>query len=334
MEANVSLAARLLVLSSITALSSCGGGGGGGSGSTGPSGPPSSTPVALTAANMQPVTDDVLNMSLSFVSVGASDSSGIGDVPLLSAPKTLPRNRPLITLLRRQLGSLDARAPMASAPVPLATPVPCDMGPDGTTGSQTTDSQPTSTTVTFSNCFSGGETINGTLSLTNIMSPAAGEFTGQVSHNLTFVQVGLPTFTSSGNFDIDHKTVGTVITDTLTGGPLTLAIGPDNATISGLTITSALDSSSNGETDTVVATIATNTIGGSVTVTTPTAFQTVATSMFPHTGQFLIKGASNSEVRFTVLGDETLPGNQVTLEVDPEGDGTFQAPVGMTWAAL
>ena len=283
---------------------------------------------------MQPVSDDVLNMSLSFVSVGASSSSGIGDVPLSAAPRALPRNRPMILLLRRQLESLGAQAPMASGVVPLATPVPCDMGPDGTTGSETTDSQPTMTTVTFMNCFSGGETINGQLSLTNIMSPAAGEFTGHVTHNLTFVQVGLPTFVSSGNFDIDHKTAGTVITDTLTGGPLNLSIGSDNAAISAFTIISSFDSSSSDETDSVAGTIATTAIGGSVTVTTPTAFTTVATSTFPSTGQFLIKGASNSAVRFTVLGDETLPGNQVTLEVDPEGDGTFQAPVGMTWASL
>jgi hypothetical protein len=284
---------------------------------------------------MKTVTDDVLNMSLSFVSVGASNSSGIGDVPLSVQPRILPRNRPLLTLLRKQFASVGVQAPMAAALVPLATPVPCDMGPDGTTGTETTDSQPTSTTLTFANCFSGGETINGQLALTNIVSPAAGEFTGLVGHSLTFDQVGLPRFASSGNFNIDHKTVGTVITDTLTGGPLTLSIGADNATISAFTIISAFDTSTSVETDSVVGTIATTAIGGSVTVTTPTPFQTVHTSTFPDTGQFIIKGASNSAVRFTVQGDETFTtGDQVTLEVDPEGDGTFQAPVGMKWADL
>ena len=48
----------------------------------------------------------------------------------------------------------------------------------------------------------------------------------------------------------------------------------------------------------------------------------------------LITGANNSKVRFTVLGDETLVGNQVSIEVDPEGDGTFLPPVETTWADL
>src|SRR5262249_14969461 len=157
----------------------------------------------------------------------------------------------------------------------------------------------------------------GTLSLTNIMSPAANEFTGHVNHSLTFVQAGLPDLKSSGDFDIDHKTdTGTnVITDTLTGGPVSLSIGSgsaaDNAIISGFTITSASDQTSGNETNTVAGTFATNGIGGSVTVTTQTPLLTVRTSEFQSTGVLIIAGASNSKVRFTVRGDETFVGDQV-----------------------
>jgi hypothetical protein len=340
MKANVPHAARLLVVSAaIAVLASCGGGGGGGGG---PSGPPPTTQVALSAGNMQPVTDDVLNMSVSFVSVGASNSSTLGEVPLLAQPRARPRTRPVLELLRKQLGSLSARSPTASSFTALAAPPPvnCDLAPDGSTGTFTTDpvppapAQPTSITLTFSNCFSAGETIDGTVSLTNIGAPAAGETTGHVNHNLKFVQSGVPDLTSSGDFDIDHKVAGTLITDTLTGGPVTVSLGGDIAIISGFTITSSFDSSSSIETDSIAGTIGTGAIGGTVTVATSTPFQTANNASFPNTGQLIITGASNSAVRFTVLGDETAVGDQVTIEVDPEGDGTFEAPVGFTWAGL
>ena len=226
-------------------------------------------------------------------------------------------------------------------PLSVGPPVLCDPPPVGDRGSVTTDKEPTDTdptsiTLTFTNCFSAGETINGTLSLTNIAPPTAGaaEQTGHVSHNLTFAQDGLPTLMSSGEFDIDHKVAGSVTTDTLTGGPVTVSLGSENATLGGFTFTSSFDSATQTETDSVAATIATNVIGGQVMVATRTPVQTVFTSKFPDAGQLIITGASNSAVRFTILGDENAVGDQVTLEVDPEGDGTFEAPVGFTWDTL
>lgn len=334
MKANVHLAANLLVASvAFAALASCGGGGGGGGG---PSGPPPGTPVALTAANAQSVTDDVLNTSLSFISVGGSSSAGAGVVPLSAQFKTRPRTHLLFGALREHVGVLSGSPAQTGPFVPAAPqpPVNCDMAPNGTTGTITTDPETTSTTVTFSNCFSGGETINGTVAVSNLASPSAGTVTGHVSHNLTFVQTGFPTLTSSGEFDISHVTAGTVVTDTLTNGTITLQLDGDAANISGFNIASTVDTSSGALTDSVSGTIGSTLIGGTVTVATPTAFQTAPTAQFPNTGQLIITGAANSKVRFTVLGDESLVGNEVRIEVDPEGDGTFQAPVEMTWAAL
>jgi len=297
---------------------------------------------------MDPVTDDVFNLSVSFVSVSASSSSTIGEVPLSVSPRLRPRMRGVLPLLRQQLAGTGARTPMTNSftPLSLNQAVLCDPPPVGDRGqfqidNEPTDTNPTSITVTFTNCFSDSETINGTMSLTNITPPTTGapEQTGHVSHNLTFTKDGQPTFTSSGEFDIDHKAAGSVVTDTLTGGPITLTLGSENATLSGFTFTSSFDSTSQVETDSVAGTIATNLMGGQVTLATPTPFQTTAsqnvqTNHFPNTGQLIITGASNSAVRFTVLGDETAPGDQVTLEVDPEGDGTFQAAVGFTWMGL
>jgi hypothetical protein len=330
MKANVHLAANLLVVSAaVAALASCGGGGGGGGGGAA-GGPPPSTPVTMTAANAQPAVDEVLGASLSFITVGNGTSNG-GLVPFAAAkPRSQQKLQPLIALLRRQFSGPSEQA---GARVPAAaTQSACDGG-----GTQTVDPEPavnpTTNTVTFVNCASGGQTINGTLMVTNITNPSAGNFSGHVSHNLTVVQTGSPALASSGEFDIAQTTVGTVVTDTLMGGPINLQQGADFAILSGLTLTSTVDTSSGAVTDSLAGTIATTLLGGSVTVATPTTLQ-ADPGHPPNVGQMLITGASNSKVRFTVLGDDTLIGNQVRIEVDPEGDGTFQAPVETTWADL
>jgi len=334
MKANVPHAARLLVLSvAVAALASCGGGGGGGGGG-GPSGPPAPTPVALTDANAQPVVDEVLNMSLSFVSVGGSNTANVGEVPLSFHPRRRPGSRLLLGVVRRQMSTLGL-SPAAALPAD-----PCDVAPDMSQGQIVTDPEGTTTTVTITNCYDAGtgETANGTLTVTNI-AVTTGESTGHVSHSLTFTQPGEDTFTSGGEFDVDHKVNGNVFTDTLTGGPVNLQIGNDQAILSGFTITSIADTSTGGETASVAGTLGTSVIGGTVTIATTTAFQITASTPgspphFFNTGVLVITGAANSTVKFTVLGDESLVGNQVRIEVDPEGDGTFEAPVETTWALL
>jgi hypothetical protein len=333
MKAKDSRAAMRLVLpAAFFLLVSCGGGGGGGGG---PSGPPPSTPVAMTAANAQSAVDEVLGAPLSFITVGNGTSNG-GLVPFSATkPRSQQKVQPLIALLRKQFASPAERSPQASAFAPAAAPPPspCDDG-----GTQTVDPEPptapTTNTVTFVNCSSGGQSIDGTLTVTNLTNPSAGNFSGHVSHNLTITQTdGSPALSSSGEFDIAQATVGTVVTDTLTGGPINLQQGGDFAILSGLTLTSTLDTSSGAVTDNFSGTVATTRLGGSVTVVTPTTFQ-ADPGRSPNTGQLLITGASGSQVRFTVVGDDTVDGTQVTIEVDPEGDGTFQAPIETTWALL
>jgi hypothetical protein len=333
MKANVHFAANLLVVSvAFAALASCGGGGGGGGGGGPASGPPPSTPVAMTATNAQPAVDEVLGASLSFITVGNGTSAG-GIVPFSAAiPRSQQKLQPLIALLRRQFsGPVEHPSqPGTLAPAAAPPPVACDGG-----GTQTVDPEPavnpTTNTLTFVNCSSGGTTINGTLMVTNIANPSAGNFSGHVSHNLTIT--GSSSLSSSGEFDIVQTTVGTVVTDTLTGGPINLQQDGDFAILSGLTLTSTLDTSSMAVTDSIAGTIATTVLRGSVTVATPATLQ-ADPGRPPNTGQLLITGASNSQVRFTVLGDDTLIGTQVTIEVDPEGDGTFQPPMETTWALL
>jgi len=293
----------------------------------------------MTAANAQTAVDEVLGASLAFITVGNGTTNG-GLVPALTVkPGSRQKLDPLIALLRRQFNAMSASS-SSSQPGAFALAAAVESACDGG-GTQSVDPEPpppataTSNSVSFTNCSSGGQTFNGTLNLTNIASPSAGNFTAHVSHNLTITESGAPTLVSSGNFDINHATAGNVITDTLTGGPINFQADADFAILSGpgLTLTSTVDTVSMATTDNFTGTIGTTLLRGMVTVAMPTPFQ-AAPGHSPNTGQMIITGANNSKVRFTVLGDETLVGNQVRIEVDPEGDGTFQPPVETTWADL
>src|SRR5262245_59505099 len=211
MKPNVRLAARLLIVSAaLAALASCGGGGGGTP--PGPSGPPPNTPVAMTAANAQTAVDEVLGASLAFITVGNGTTNG-GLVPALTVkPGSRQKLDPLIALLRRQFNAMSASS-SSSQPGAFALAAAVESACDGG-GTQSVDPEPpppataTSNSVIFTNCSSGGQTFNGTLNLTNIASPSAGNFTAHVSHNLTITESGAPTLVSSGNFDINHATGG------------------------------------------------------------------------------------------------------------------------------
>lgn len=97
-----------------------------------------------------------------------------------------------------------------------------------------------------------------------------------------------------------------------------------------LTITFA----SGAATDTVTLTYASTEIGGSVTVTTSMPFQTAGGRDFPHTGALEIVGASGGKITVTVLGDETGPSPQVRIELDEDGDGSFEATLTTDWPDL
>jgi hypothetical protein len=200
----------------------------------------------------------------------------------------------------------------------------------------------TSITVTFASCTDAGITINGSFMLSNILGTAPGNFSASVSINLSITASGFAGENFSGSFSISVSTTTTTPTTTtitLTGTNISRQIGTDAELLRSFTFTAVIDSTNN-ETDTVAFNYASTKIGGSVTVSTSVAFQTSSTSSFPHTGTLIIvgapamMGANNSTIRVTVLGDETLVGTQVTIELDANGSGTFGSPVNYSWTQL
>lgn len=66
-----------------------------------------------------------------------------------------------------------------------------------------------------------------------------------------------------------------------------------------------------------------------VTLTTPQPLMIVGSDPYPRSGQLLARGSGNSAVRITVLN-----ATQVRLELDADGDGSYETQVTKSWTEL
>jgi hypothetical protein len=72
-----------------------------------------------------------------------------------------------------------------------------------------------------------------------------------------------------------------------------------------------------------------STLGGSVDYETTVPIQASGVDNPPNTGEVLVSGADNSQVRIVIVSVET-----VRLEIDTEGDGVVDEYIDTTWDAL
>ena len=76
-------------------------------------------------------------------------------------------------------------------------------------------------------------------------------------------------------------------------------------------------------------TMSAQSLGGSITISTPQALVQLSTDNYPSAGQVIVTGATGSAVRATVL-DNT----QVRVELDANGDGTYESTATVAWTTL
>jgi hypothetical protein len=53
-----------------------------------------------------------------------------------------------------------------------------------------------------------------------------------------------------------------------------------------------------------------------------------------NTGVLSLAGAGGSRIQVTINGDESLATSQVKIDLDANGDGTFEATLNKNWADL
>jgi hypothetical protein len=209
-------------------------------------------------------------------------------------------------------------------------------------GTRTRDHVDTSSTITYNNCSDvAGNTINGTISSTN-EAFTADSISYTVDFNLIEARDGYAPISLMGGFNVymsgpfsgaGHAQM-TTATATVTGSSFTISNGTRTDTLSNFSFATATDANTNIQTVTANFTITSSVIGGSVTYTTTTPFQRNAPNQYPHSGAAHITGAGTTSLDFTVLGNETLAGNQIRIDVDTNGAPPYEATLFTTWSAL
>lgn len=307
-----------------TGLIACGGGGGGGGGG-GPVGP--SPTLAIDGANAQEVASTAYQAA---TGVMASGGLIVGDeVKLAPRPKSVLGRFTMNlakTLKERQASE------SAATRTHFNGTFPCTYS-----GTYTYDSDDvTYANITFNNCSDfPGETINGLISVT-VTGSGPTSLSANVSINLTFSESGFPPVTMSGGYSFSYSENATTASVSINGNSLTISDGTDTITLANFGFTYSEDLFTGDVSASVNFSLTSTGLGGTVTVTTLTPLQAYGYAAYPHAGVVEVVGANNTRCRLTVNGNESyLPvAQQVTIEVDTDGNGTFDVIINTSWAAL
>lgn len=327
---------RLACLATIAAvLAACGGGGDGSSGD-----PLVPSAATITAANYEGVARQVL-----------AATSYMGDATgLVTGAQVAPGPQALFGFARAQVrrvpGLFANRVPLVNGVVTTDT-LDCTSGGSVTVRQNDVNGNGQvdvgdAVTLTARNCVEDGATLSGALDIS--FSAVNGDLDSDVySATVSITLKDLRAATPAGN---------------ATGsGQFTLAISSANANTSALALdvsSMAVSGSFGGTADTVTmqnfslssstalsggrlrtttsvsGTVGSNNLaGGTVTLATGSPLVQFDGDLHPSSGQITATGAARSQMRLTVQSV-----TNVLLELDANGDGSFESSTVKTWASL
>ena len=318
----------LVAASTLAMLTACGGGGGNDS--------PAAKNVAITSANQTAVARASLNGGAAVALAQGSLSGGGTSGPLATG-----------ALLRRAVvATTNQRKGVASAGVhPAATSTDteaCQVSGTMTTTFDDRDgngqlSNGDVLTATFAQCRdSATSSIDGTVAITLTSTPTAANLDASASfQNVAVVDTGVSS-TLAGNVSI-HEVDGSTLSDvqlTVGSGGLSITVASSayNDSVafeSGMIIAASQMGGGSQTSATLNGSFTATSIGGRVTVSTQVPLMTAFDAAYPGTGVIKIVGASGSAVLVTVL-DTT----QVQLQLDANGDGTYESATDVAWTTL
>ena len=331
MKSSLSILASAALLATLAA---CGGGGG-----DAPS-QPGGGKGTITSANQ----DQVVRAS---VSAGLSVSMAQNRAGGASPASVADRSHALGTVMQRAIAAAQgSRKGIASATAHPAVSA-SDTQPCGVSGTLTVTiddhdannalSSGDVIAVSFAQCKdSATSSINGAISITLAGTPTATQFTASANfQDIAVVQDGV-TSTIAGNVTVSENdtALDTLTTLSVGSGGLTAATASSGyndsvSFASGFVIQTDEATSGASTSVSLSGTLSAQSLGGSITISTPQALVQLSSDNYPSAGQVIVTGASGSAVRATVL-DKT----QVQVDLDANGDGTYESTATVAWTSL
>ena len=326
-----------ILLSAITlaTLTACGGGGG--------DSPPQqgAAKVAITSTNQGQVVRASVNAGLS-VSLPQGSAGGASVAGVASRAQSLGAvaQRAVHAAQASRKGIASASAHPSAA---LSDTEPCAVSGTMTITLDDRDnnqavSKNDVVSASFAQCKdSATSSINGAITITLTDTPTDTQFSASANfQNLVAIDGGV-TASLSGIVSVGETDTANSTETFLTVGQsgLTVSVASSDYTDSvifdsGMLIHTLAVSDPNGFVSTILdGSFTVQSLGGKVTVATPLGLTQNNADAFPSSGQLEITGASGSKVRATVL-DKT----QVRLELDANGDGTYEATSTVAWSTL
>jgi hypothetical protein len=320
------------------ALAACGGGGGGGGGGT-PA--PAPSPVALDSANYTVAASEAVSSSL-FVLDAPSLALGVETSDAYAGIRFGLAKVP-------SLGSWFTGAPVAVGVVESET---MNCAVQGTITLTATDADNNgaltagdSVSIAATNCSDDSSSvINGaiTFSVETLSGDLSGDFYNaslKLSYNNLKVSTAGSSVTANGDLLLSANSSGlyagsqsikaTSLTVSATYGSATYSRTLSNFDAS-LALASNSPISTFKTTSTVSGTVASSALGNmSVTIATGVPFVRLSTDAYASSGQATLTGSTAAKVRLTAQNATT-----VLIELDANGDGTYETSVTKSWAEL
>lgn len=322
-----------IVVGSALALAGCGGDGGGGDGG------PDVSLTAITAENAAAVSAVVYEAASALFDVALSS----GTLPLGAVVQSTSGRsgglglasfaaRHLKTVTRRPLaagsGAVGAVGAIYEETYPCTGGGSVSERMDDADGSGAASSGD-SLRLSFVNCVEDGVTSNGVLSW-NLTLVSEASIGAKLTFDSFAVNDGTDTIEADGGFDLTlTETAGVSEVYQIAGDTLASTLNGDRHTITGFTGSATSDYAAGTITYTFKGRVsdASNNIAVDGETVTPFVAQTA--DDFPGTGTLRSIGASNSQALL-----EAVSSTLVRISADPEGDGSFTAPVERNWSAL
>ena len=326
---------RAAAAAALALLAACGGGGSGDAGI-----PVVPSAATITANNYEGVARQAVN---------AADYMGDA-TGLVTGAQVAPGAQALFAFSRGQalrLGQLFARSPQLLTGVTTTDTLGCSGGGNITVratdvnGNEAVDAGD-SGVLTANNCVEGGATISGTLSIS--FSAVSGNLDSDVySATVSITMQGLAASGAGGSATGNGSFTIAIASNSATSGSIDMLVpslvltgnlGGVNDTITlqdyHLVTSTALSGGRLRTSTTVSGGMSSNSVaGGLVTLSTVQPLVEFETDAYPSSGQLLASGANGTRMRLTVQSTTS-----VLLELDADGNGSYETNAIRTWDAL